>query len=265
MIDIHSHTKYSADSEQCPRKLVKEAIDKGCRILGFSEHLDYDYVVNNVDVVMTDVAAYYNNALLLKKEFNNKIILLCGIEFGYDKNAEEYYKAVSKQYDFDYIINSVHLVEGKDCYFADFFIDKTKEYAYTKYLEAVLSSVYAEFDYQVIGHLGYVVRNATYKDKYLYYKEYSVIIDQILQAIIEKQKVLEINTNINYDKTDTLPDTEILKRYYQLGGRLVTFSSDCHSAERVCSKYRQTINTLKEIGFDKLAYFINKKIMFYDI
>jgi histidinol-phosphatase (PHP family) len=265
MIDIHTHTTYSADGRQSPEQLVEAAVKKGCKVLGFSEHLDYDYVANNLEVKMTDVEGYFNNAAALKEKFKGKITLLCGIEFGYDKGAENDYKNILKQYNFDYVINSVHVVKGKDCYFKQYFEGKTKRQAYEDYLNAVLQSVNAGFDYQIIGHIGYAVRNATYRDKYLYYGEFKTLIDEILTAVIKREKVLEVNTNIKYHRTKTLPDAEILQRYYRLGGRLVTFSSDCHSEERVCQGYRGAVKLLKNIGFDKLTYFVGKKPAYYGI
>ena len=265
MIDIHSHTNFSPDSIELPENIVKSAIEKGCKVLGFSEHLDYDYVVDNIEVILTDVKAYYENTQKLKKLYKDEIKLLFGIEFGYEKKAEPYYLDVLKEYDFDYVINSVHEIDCKDCFNPAYFEGRTKQEAYTLYLNRVLQSTDAEFDFQIIGHIGYVTRYAPYEDKALYYHEFKDILDKILDKIIQKQKVLEFNTNIKSPVTLTLPTVEIIKRYYELGGRLISYGSDCHNALRLCENYDYVKNLLKETGFKEFVYFEKKEIKFYKL
>ena len=265
MIDLHSHTKYSPDSKEEPEKHILKAINSGLKVFGFSEHLDYDYIVNNMEVIKTDVKAYYENTCILKEKYKDKIKLLCGIEFGYAYNAEQEYINILKKYNFDYVINSVHVVGNKDCYFQSYFEGKTKKESYLSYLKNVLLSVNAKFDFQIIGHIGYVIRNAPYKNSMLNYKEFKNIIDDILISIIEKQKVLEINTNIKRNDTKTLPTYEIVKRYYDLGGKLVTFGSDCHQAQRLGENYNFVKDMLLDIGFKQLIYFENKIFKTYSL
>lgn len=265
MIDVHCHTNYSPDSKELPENLVKAAIDCGCKILGFSEHLDYDYVANNLDVIMTDVKAYFQNTEMLKQKYKDKIKILCGIEIGYDKNAESYYNEVFSQYQFDYIINSVHVAGGKDCYFQPYFEGKTIDEAYDCYINAVKKSVETNLDYQILGHIGYVIRNAPYKDNKLDCIKYKDILDEILTALIKKQKVLEINTNVISSHTITLPYAEIIKRYHHLGGKLFSYGSDCHAAVRICHNYNAVTDMLKNLGIKELVYFENKQMNFYKI
>lgn len=265
MIDLHSHTKFSADSTELPENHIEKAIKSGCSVFGFSEHLDYDYVVNNLNAVMTDTKAYYENAQRLKKIYGGSIKLLCGIEFAYYKGADPYYIETQNNYAFDYIINSVHVTDGSDCYFKPYFEGKTKEYAYGRYLQQVFESLDAKFDYQIVGHIGYVARNAPYKDAYLRYEDHSKILDDILKLITEKQKALEINTNVKTSGSPYIPFYEIVKRYHELGGKLVTFGSDCHQAARVCDNYGIAADMLKSLGYKELVYFENKEMKFIEI
>ena len=55
------------------------------------------------------------------------------------------------------------------------------------------------------------------------------LIDKLFYTIIRKGIVLEVNTSGLRQKINaTLPDEELLRRYYGLGGRLVTIGSDAH-------------------------------------
>ena len=47
----------------------------------------------------------------------------------------------------------------------------------------------------------------------------------------------------------SLPEKGILQRYFELGGRRVTFSSDAHRAGDICSNYSLAASVALEIGF----------------
>ena len=263
-IDLHTHTSFSPDSKEEPEVMVSTAASLGCSVYGITEHIDFDYVVCKIDSVQTDIQAYINKICELKTEVSN-MLLLTGAEFAYHKEAEALYRDTLTKYNFDYIINSVHVTDGKDCYFLPYFEGKEKDYAYRRYLETVLESVDAGYDYQIVGHIGYVARHAPYEDKKLYYKDFAKLIDEILFRIIQKNKVLEVNTNVKNCGFLTLPSFEILERYYELGGRKITYGSDAHSKERILENYDLVINKLKEIGFKRLTYFNNKEAFTVEI
>jgi len=46
-----------------------------------------------------------------------------------------------------------------------------------------------------------------------------------------------------------LPGEEILRRYYELGGRKVSFGADAHNVERIAEKREEVVALLKQIGF----------------
>jgi len=46
-----------------------------------------------------------------------------------------------------------------------------------------------------------------------------------------------------------LPAEPILRRYYELGGRKISFGSDAHLTERIGDKREEVMEMLKKIGF----------------
>ncbi len=264
MLDIHSHTIFSFDGRQQPEEAVKRAIELGCKVLGFSEHLDYDYVVNGMEVSLTDVEAYFKTFLQLKEKYAGRITLLCGLECGYDSKAQCLYEQIFKKYPFDYCINSVHMSGKKDFYFPETFEGKSKDQAYGEYLKLIIESLDANYDYHIVGHIGYATRNAPYPDKRLRYGEFSDLIDELLKKIISLEKAIEVNTNIRGDEKSQ-PPFEIIERYRELGGRLITFGSDSHSSDRVLDGYGFVTKRLKDIGFSELCYFEKGELKLFNI
>lgn len=269
LTDIHTHTTFSADGRSDIKDMIEEAIRKGLTYYGISEHFNYDYDRMNLtaegeEVPPIDEKAYFTCIRKLQKKYANKIRLLAGAEFGFDHDTrtQERYRATAELYKPDFIVNSVHTCLGMDCYFPHYCTGRTKEYAYNAYLYRVLESLYASYPYDIVAHIGYCSRNATYPDPKLRYDEFSDVYDLILKKIIRDNKILEVNTSAKTAGSAFLPDTDVLTRYFQLGGRSVSFASDAHDTSRIANKYDLVVAALKKIGFTHQTIpFIGKHIL----
>lgn len=259
MIDIHNHSSFSADCNVPTEEMLQAAIEKGCTVFGISEHFDYDCLAEGITDQKIDVAGYFARASALKEKYRDKIRFVIGAEFGYHPRANELYRKVEEEFAFDYVINSVHVTNGLDCYFQPYFVGKTKDFAYRRYLETVLESLSAPYDWQIAAHIGYVARNAPYPDPKLYYSEYASLLDEILRTLIRTDKVLEVNTNVKTCGDSTLANRELLERYHALGGRLISFGSDAHRPAVIGNNYTPTAAMLRKIGFTELSRFENRQ------
>ena len=74
-------------------------------------------------------------------------------------------------------------------------------------------------------------------------------IDDILKTIIAKDKILEVNSSTKQLPQLCMPDVNILQRYYDLGGRKVSFGSDAHFTSRILEKRKEIVEALKQMGF----------------
>lgn len=258
--DIHTHTTYSSDGRSDLRDMAEAAVQAGLKIYGVSEHFDYEYermhlTIDGKEPRQIDADAYFSHIRILQREYRDRMLLLAGAEFGFDHNArtQERYRRVCEDYKPDFIINSVHVCQRHDCYFADYFAGKSKSYAYSAYLYRILESLDASYPYDIVAHLGYCARNATYPDPKLRYEEFSDVLDEILKKITAKGKILEVNTSCKTAGSPFLPDTDILTRYFQLGGRNISFASDAHHVSRIGEKRDLVCSVLKKIGFTELT------------
>lgn len=60
---------------------------------------------------------------------------------------------------------------------------------------------------------------------------YEALISEILRIVIEDGKRIELNTSYRrYGLKDTMPSVNILKRYRELEGDIITIGSDCHNS-----------------------------------
>lgn len=261
MFDTHTHCLHSHDSKQDPEEMVKYAINMGLDYIAFTDHYDGELTLlpEFSYIRQIDLDNHFATIAALKKKYADKIQIGVGIECGFMREADNIYLENLKKYDTDIIINSVHTIEYEDCYEPSYFEKRTKYEAYYAYLKAVRDSIDVPYRYDSIGHIGYVIRKSTYADISLDYKDYADILDEILKNIIAKGKALELNSHSEGTGLDFLPSREILARYKQLGGELLTFGSDAHRTERLCANYDKVCEVAKNVGFKYLFKYLKHK------
>lgn len=256
-IDYHMHTCFSTDSKENPRNHVLQAIENNLEEICFTDHQDFHYPEVSFDV---DVTNYYQEIMALKEEFKDQIIIKWGIEIGLDLDYQKEINTMIEKYPFDFVVGSIHMYHNTE-FFAQgkFFDHKTKEQAHHDFFKATLECI-KNFDcFNVLGHLDYIVRYGPYEDKTINYALHQVIIDDILLTLIEKGNGIEINTSGYHDhQTCGFPNYEIITRYYQFGGRIITVGSDSHTSDKVGQYLDDVIKKLEMIGFEDVSTFTNK-------
>ncbi len=259
--DLHTHSYFSPDGHATLEEMVQGASSCGIAYYGITEHFDLDFLskrhceAGGRVFSTTDPAQYFPAARKLQRAAETPgFHMFVGAEFGFcpDPEVQRALCGIAEQYAPDYIINSVHIIDGNDVYFHDFYRGKNKKEAYTCYLKRVLESLGADYPYEIVGHVGYPSRNAPYLHRAMRYRDFPELIDAILNTIIEKDKILEVNGSA-VGAGDFLPGTDILARYYALGGRKISYGSDAHGPSRLCQGREKAVAALKEIGFTHLT------------
>ena len=260
MIDTHTHCTHSHDGKVGPEVMIDRAIELGMEYVALTDHYDAELTLlpEFAFIRQIDLDRHFKELAELKERYAGKIQVGVGIECGYMKEADDIYLKTLAPFDIDITINSVHTVEYEDCYLKSYFDKRTKYSAYEAYLKVVRESLDCPYHYDSVGHIGYVVRKSIYPDKNLYYADHADLIDDILKTLIAKGKALEVNSQ-SKGVYDFLPTKEILLRYKELGGELLTFGSDAHLLERLGEKYSLVTDYLKSIGFKHVFKYLAHK------
>lgn len=264
-VDCHMHTYFSGDSEAKPEDMILAAIDKGLEAICFTDHEDIDYFCDDIEFVF-DPETYFKELGALKEKYKEKLDIRIGVEFGLQPHLAKQAKAFTTANPYDFVIGSMHVVGGKDPYYPEFFEGISDEEAYRMALRETIADIRAVADFDVLGHLDYVVRYGKHREREYSYSRFADEIDEILRYLIEHGKGLEVNTaGLKYGLPFAHPHPDVLKRYKELGGEIVTVGADAHKPEHVGYDFNIVDNILEACGFKYYAEFIKRTPVFRKI
>lgn len=260
--DTHMHTRFSGDSDADPEQMIAAARKKGLSGLCFTDHLDYDYP-KEPDLFLLDLPSYKEGMLRLKESYAGEFPVFFGIELGLQPQAAAKNRSVSDSFPFDFIIGSSHVVHGTDPYYNVYYDGRTEDEAYREYFESILENLHTDVDFDVYGHIDYVVRYGPNRNSFYSYEKFSDVIDEILKTLIDMGKGIEINTGgFKYGLGHPNPTEAIIRRYRKLGGEIITIGSDAHAPEHVGYAFEKVPDILRTAGFHYFTVFKNRRPQF---
>ncbi len=240
LVDVHVHSTFSHDGVDDPQTLYQQAKDLGLGGICLTEHGDYKPQLEHAGYFSYD---HFNSTLqeIKNARSDDTPLLLRGLEFSEPHIYPREFSRLN-QLDLDMVTGAVHWIEGIFIG-KDRLLDKLSEVEfYNRYYDKVMAMVeFGGFD--VLSHLHFPAR---YHGSGSYIQEK---LTNILQLIIEKDIVLEINTAVTEKNTSGyyLPEKEVLKLYKQLGGKKVVLGSDAHTREEIAQSFPRVRKLIAEL------------------
>lgn len=268
LFNLHTHTHFCDGSDQ-PEAYVKAAIDLNFSTLGFSGHAPMPFE-NKFAIPTERLSEYIDEIDRLKKKYKGQINIFKSLEFDYIPGVTEDFEILTKKYQLDYNIGSVHLVGNQNTeqfWFTDggsaVPYDEGLQKNYHGDIRLAVKAYYNQINQMIltqnpdiIGHLDKVKmhnQNRFFIEDEGWYQEE---IDQTLDLIKSKGCIVEVNTRGLYKKrSDSLfPGVEVLKKIKSLQIP-ITISSDAHHPKELSLLIPETIILLKNLGFTKAMNF----------
>ncbi|MBE6904455.1 MAG: histidinol-phosphatase HisJ family protein [Ruminococcaceae bacterium] len=246
--DNHIHTEFSFDSQEKMENACLFALDKKMGGISFTDHFDCNYPKEE----RINLTEYKRAFDICKEKFPN---IYLGVEIAQPFENEELYKQALNFCDYDIILMSLHNnPQYEDFYFLDYSKLNTRELL-ERYFDILLKMV-ETFDFDVLTHLDYPFRYISSFSNQPDVDEFNEQIDKILKAVIEKNKVIEVNTsNLYKGIMRTLPEYSIVERYAALGGKTVSLGSDAHCAQNIGNGFENVLTALKKCKIDNICFF----------
>lgn len=269
LFDNHNHSQFSFDGKKTTVEAsALAAKEKGLGGICFSDHCDFyvppmkasfeDLVPEHFDI--TQQQAEIDRVRTIT---GDQFQILKGIEVGmYEECRDEIRKTLADN-TFDQIIASVHYIERTDPYYGGFYDGKDWKEAYGKYLETIYREMTWLGDFDIMGHYDYIVRYAPYPQACIRYRDFSDIFDTMFRYLIFEGKALEINTKsyIRHAGREVTLDLDVLRRYREMGGEIISLGSDSHDASRPGDHFSHFAGLLKSLGFRWTSHYRNRRLV----
>jgi len=256
MIDYHVHTARCGHARGEMVDYVRRARELSLKELGFADHLP---LLTREDPTLTmsmdELGEYVRMVETLKEEFPD-IKIKTGIEADFLPGLEEETARLIGAYDFDYVIGSIHFIDGWG--FDDSrYIEGYKIYdvyeLYAKYFALVEGAARSGL-FDVIGHLD-LIKKYNFKPD----ADITPLVKGAVAAIEEAGMCIEINTaGLRKPVGEMYPGEEILTLCRETGVP-VTLGSDAHSPEQVGMDFDKAIEVATRAGYDRIVTFTNRK------
>ena len=268
LYDSHLHTEHSPDSVQPLEEICETAIRRGLRGIAVTDHAELWHLEEQH--TFREIAASAAEAKAADARYEGRLRVFTGIEIAEAQDDPENAAKLLNLADYDVALASCHSVAfdrwSASYFFADipFDTETVPEETLREFLDAYFQKILRmaqSDDYDVLTHLTCPLRyiNGKYhRNRDL--RPWRDIIDEILRTVIRRGKALELNTSgIHGYYGKWMPDEEILQRYYDFGGRLLTLASDAHTADRVGNAFREAEELLQSIGFPRYCYYEHRQ------
>ena len=269
--DMHIHTVWSSDAKTPVEEQIDKAIQLGMKSICITDHQDYDQPIfppDNYSFLIGDTdetEKYLEDLFLLKEKYAGTIEVLAGVELGLQPHIAEKLNTYAREFPFDFVIGSTHNFRGRGADDLRTYEGKSTEEICKLYFQEEYENVRKIQDFDVTVHLDFIFRYAPKAIETFSYGKYADELDAILKELIETGRGIEVNTSRMKRLGLTNPKEEIIRRYKELGGEIITFGSDAHTPDCLGSCFKETGEMVKSCGLDYFAVYRKRKPSFYPI
>lgn len=251
--DYHTHTPLCMHAEGEPEHFVQAAVAAGISEYGISDHAPaIPEPFDDWRMLEKQLPDYLEWIERAKVEANGKIPIRAGLECDWLPGCEPWIDSLVQQYDWDYLIGSVHYLSDWDFdnpawleKWAKTDVDDAWDRYWRTYAEMAESGLF-----DILGHPD-LIKKFGYKASGDLRRFYEPAID----AIASSGAAIELNTaGLHKPCKEAYPDTDFLDLAYSAGIPLV-ISSDAHHPSEVARDFDQAIQLAKQAGYTETLLF----------
>ena len=123
------HTTFSGDGEGTPEEMAEAALRKELQAICITDHEDYGQTGKGV-MVLSDYEKYVHTIQDVRETYKGRLEINLGIEIGLREDLGVHYREFIGKYPFDFVIGSLHYINGMDPYYGEPFKEYSDEEVY---------------------------------------------------------------------------------------------------------------------------------------
>ena len=261
IIDYHVHLRGAVETDEGPLEHTSEAVERyveaaahaGVDEVGFTEHLYYFREFASllshpyyVERLRHDLDSYCDVVLEAKER---GLPVKLGLEVDYLEGREEELAAVLEPYPWDYLLGSVHLLDGEGVWEDEIWARLPPGDIWRRYF-AALGALARSGLVDVVAHPDYIKARGERPSSDEIEPLYAAAADAIASAGV----AAEVSTLGLRRVGELYPATSFLDAF---GARHVpvTIASDAHAAQNVGRDFDAAVAALREAGYDTVTVF----------
>lgn len=267
LFDTHTHSDIS-DGGNSPAEMFNAAAAKGLEFMVLTDHFDihgqFPAPLSRFDGAGRE-ESYKNLCGVLSDLPPADCRFLKGVEIG----QAHHYKQIAENWlnghDYDYVIASCHMIRGhRDFYHIDYTENSPEMLTEQYFTELTELCSWGGIDrkFDSLAHLSYPLRYMGENKADL--NNHKAAIDELFKVMVKYDIALEINT-AKTEQFRFCPEFPQVKRYYELGGRLITVGSDAHNTDSIAYGVADGVQMAKKAGFTECAYYEKRELKFIAI
>jgi histidinol-phosphatase (PHP family) len=242
LIDYHLHVIAHGDRPMTVENILEYlevAKARGLKQMGITEH---DRYLEDIDL----------SAFQEAREEYQEVELRLGIEIDFVPGAEERMERDANALPYDYVIGSVHRVQGEEVDHPDHreIYEKFEPYElyeryYANVREAALSG-----RFEILGHPDLIKIFRTYPDQ-----DITPMLEETADAVAESGVVVDVNAaGLRKPIGEVYPSRQLLEMLHRRGVPII-LSSDAHAPDQVALGYDKSLKLVHEVGYREVVTF----------
>jgi histidinol-phosphatase (PHP family) len=268
LADYHVHTPYCGHAHGKVIQYVHSAISAGLHEIGFSDHLGRYYLSKSQrrrywdwGMDENNIGRYYSELSDLQEIFSKDISIKIGLEVDYIEGAEELLQPLIDNFNFDFILCSIHCMPRINWEHLSSFSKSTKTlHLYKEYFRLARSALHSPFCGS-LAHLDFIWRNVPYP-----LSSHDNILQEIAETVFTAARLnrcIEINANgyiwsKAHSSTEAFDPFMFLIDQIQLYNAPVTLGSDAHDPMMVGKAFEDLVALLKSRNINTIQLFSNE-------
>jgi histidinol-phosphatase (PHP family) len=245
LLDYHvhvvAHGEYSFSQERV-NEFLDRAVERGIQEIGLSDH---DQYADQIDIELFKK---------IQTAHRNNIDIRLGLEVDYIPGREEQIQEIIHRKEYDYIIGSVHFIDGWGFDHPDFrdgFDHRDIDEIYSRYAELLTKMVQSGF-FDIVGHLDLIKiwGHRPRRKSSLHYLE------PVLRVIKKHGLAVEINSaGLRKTVEELYPAPKLVEMMFNYNIPL-TFGSDAHNPEQMGEGLAEAYRSARRAGYRYLVRII---------
>jgi histidinol-phosphatase (PHP family) len=246
LIDYHLHVVAHGDRPMTVENILEYcevAKSRGIRQMGITEH---DRYIEDIDLA----------AFQRAREMSRDVELRLGIEIDFVPGQEERMDRFASALPYDYVIGSVHRVEGEEVDHPDHteIYEKWDTYDLYEAYYANLREAALCGRFDVLGHPDLIKIFRHFPDR-----DITPMLEETADVVARSGIVVDVNAaGLRKPVAEIYPSRELLEMFHRRGVPIV-LSSDAHAPAEVGAGYDRSLELVRDVGYREVVTFKDRE------